>query len=247
MPEEIKLIQRVAVERDKDGWWSHPDEPDFDEDYIAFKTWLVQQGLELKQWHMDSDIAEHHPYDDGECHCLGWEPECPGPEWFLLGIFDTEDGPCVSWARRKADVAWSVTGDNGSWNYTHLAALLRDNFGTQAEGTCFRPGLGNGLKVGDTVFYGVICKADPASFLPDAEELLDHMSEEAAGSDAGEWADNYPDIDDQAKAALVHAMEPLQAWAREFCQPDFFTIEKMCAHTVTEEDVRLAKACGVLL
>ncbi|WP_405124556.1 hypothetical protein [Pseudomonas alloputida] len=56
MPEENKLLQRVAVERDKDGWWSHPDdEPDFDEDYAAFKAWLVQQGLELKQWHMDSD------------------------------------------------------------------------------------------------------------------------------------------------------------------------------------------------
>ncbi|WP_196766224.1 hypothetical protein [Pseudomonas putida] len=34
---------------------SHPDEPDFDEDYAAFKAWLAQQGLELKQWHMDSD------------------------------------------------------------------------------------------------------------------------------------------------------------------------------------------------
>nr|WP_312623226.1 hypothetical protein [Pseudomonas juntendi] len=100
MPEEIKLIQRVPVERDQDGWWSHPDEPDFDEDYAAFKAWLVQQGLELKQWHMDSDIGEHHPYDDGECHCLGWEPKRPGPEWFLLGTFDTEDGPCVSWVRR---------------------------------------------------------------------------------------------------------------------------------------------------
>ncbi len=24
MPEEIKLLQRVAVQRDKDGWKSHP-------------------------------------------------------------------------------------------------------------------------------------------------------------------------------------------------------------------------------
>lgn len=148
MPEEIKLIQRVAVERDQDGWWSHPDEPDFDEDYAAFKAWLVQQGLELKQWHMDSDIGEHHPYDDGECHCLGWEPECPGPEWFLLGIFDTEDGPCVSWARRKAEEAWSLNGDDGSWDYPSLTALIRDNFGSAADGTSFGPGRGKGLKEG---------------------------------------------------------------------------------------------------
>lgn len=73
MPEEIKLIQGVPVERDEDGWWSHPGEPEFDEDLSAFKAWLVQQGLELTQWHMDADLDGHHPY---------------------------EDGPCVSWVRR---------------------------------------------------------------------------------------------------------------------------------------------------
>ncbi|MEB6589681.1 hypothetical protein MXM82_11125 [Pseudomonas asiatica] len=95
-----QLIQPAFVRRDEDGWWSHPDEPDFDEDLGAFKAWLEQQGLELTQWHMEADISDHHPYDDGECHCLGWEPKRPGPDWFLLGIFDTEDGPCVSWVRR---------------------------------------------------------------------------------------------------------------------------------------------------
>lgn len=247
MPEEIKLIQRVAVERDQDGWWSHPDEPDFDEDLAAFNAWLVQQGLELKQWHMEADIADHHPYDDGECHCLGWDPESPGPEWFLLEIFDTEDGPCVSWARRKADEAWSVSGNDGSWDYSSLAELIRDNLGSAAEGTSFGPGLGTGLKVGDTVHTGVFCKADPAGFLPDADELLNHMYEAAANSDAGEWVDNYPEVDDKAKAALEQVLEPLKAWAREFCQPNFFTIEKMKIHTVTEEDVRQVKASGVLL
>ncbi|VVM36958.1 hypothetical protein PS631_00079 [Pseudomonas fluorescens] len=244
MPEEIKLIQRVPVERDQDGWWGHPDEPDFEEDCAAFKAWLVQQGLELKQWHMDSDIGDHHPYDDGECHCLGWEPECPGPEWFLLGIFDTEDGPCVSWARRKAEEAWSVNGDDGSWDYPNLIALIRDNLGTAADGNSFGPGQGNGLKVGDTVHAGTACKADPASFLPDADDLLNHMFEAAAGSDAGEWVDNYPDIDDKAKAALEQAMKPLQDWARQFCQPNFFTIEKMYTHTITKEDVLLAALAG---
>ena len=48
---------------------------------------------------MDSDLVEH-PYFDGAGHCNGWEPESPGPEWFLMGIFDTDDGPHVQWARR---------------------------------------------------------------------------------------------------------------------------------------------------
>ncbi|WP_238337655.1 hypothetical protein [Pseudomonas sp. SWRI51] len=191
MSEALKLILRAPIERDQDGWWHHPDGPEFEEDVAAFKAWLVQQGLELQQWHMDSDIGEQHPYADGDCHCLGWKPECPGPEWFLLGIFDTEEGPCVSWVRRKAEEAWSLNGVDGSWDYPNLTALIRDNFGSAAEGTSFGPGLGNGLKVGDTVHSGTVCKADPAVFLTDGDELLNHMFGAAAGSDAGEWVYNY--------------------------------------------------------
>jgi hypothetical protein len=44
------------------------------------------------------DELDGHPYENGEAHCYGWEPQ--GPEWFLMGIFDTEDGPYVNWARR---------------------------------------------------------------------------------------------------------------------------------------------------
>ena len=102
MPEKTILIQPVTVERDKDGWWVHPDMPDFDENYAALKGWIAEQHLEIQQWHMEADIYGHHPHDDGECHCLGWDPVAPGPEWFLIGIFETEDGPCVSWARRLA-------------------------------------------------------------------------------------------------------------------------------------------------
>ncbi|WP_256590458.1 hypothetical protein [Pseudomonas sp. Irchel 3A18] len=245
MPEEMKLIGPVEVVRDESGYWGHPDEPNFDENHAAFKAWLVAQGLEVTQWHMDADIGEPHPYDDGATHCLGWEPVAPGPEWFLLDIFDTEDGPCVSWVRRKGEQYWSLNGDDGSWDYPSLMALVRDNFGSAAEGTSFGPGLGNGLKVGDTVKVGGVCKADPAGFLPDADSIADHMFEEAVGSDAGEWVDNYPDLNEQARAALEKALEPLMAWAREYCEPQFFTIEGISDHIITAEDVRLARAHGV--
>lgn len=51
---------------------------------------------------MEGDLDDH-PYWDGRtgCEgCVGWDPASPGPEWFLLGIFDTENGPYVHWARR---------------------------------------------------------------------------------------------------------------------------------------------------
>jgi len=58
------------------------------------KTWAAE---DLKTWSMDCDLDDH-PYWDltsNCCGCVGWYPESPGPEWFLLGIFDTEDGPHV--------------------------------------------------------------------------------------------------------------------------------------------------------
>lgn len=247
MPEEIKLIQPAPVVRDEYGMFEHPDLPDFDEgDGEKCKAWIAQQGLQLIMFHLETDAPEEiadRYFASDEPHCGYWEPSKPeGEGWFCLAIHDTEDGPVCWWGRREAEQAWSVNGDDGSWDYPNLAALIRDNFGSALDGTSFGPGLGNGLKVGDTVHSGVVCKEDPASFLPDAEELLNHMFEAASGSDAGEWVDNYPDIDDEAKAALEQAMKPLQDWARQFCQPNFFTIEKMGLHTVTEADVRLARA-----
>ena len=91
----------LEVVRDDDGYWFHPGIPDFggDEDPAPYIAWMAKQGLERKGWHLDSDL-EDHPYQDGAAHCNGWDPKSPGPEWFLTGIFDTEDGPYVSWARR---------------------------------------------------------------------------------------------------------------------------------------------------
>jgi hypothetical protein len=92
------------VKRDHNGWWWHPDIPDFggDEDPAPYHAWLKDQCLEIKQRSMEGDL-ETHPYWEGTtgCEgCVGWDPESPGPEWFLLGVFDTEDGPHAHWARR---------------------------------------------------------------------------------------------------------------------------------------------------
>ncbi|WP_323158272.1 hypothetical protein [Pseudomonas viridiflava] len=100
MPEE-KLIGPVEVTRDEDGYWDHPGIPDFDEDHAAYKAWLDGQQLKVVGWHMDSDLESPPYWDEGEANCLGWEPEKPPAyDWFLLGIFDAEDGPYVQWARR---------------------------------------------------------------------------------------------------------------------------------------------------
>lgn len=95
----------ALVQRCQDGWWDHPGVPDFDEDVAAWKGWIQANNLVLSQWHMegDLDIDEHHYWTEESCSCTGWNPKSPGPEWFLLGIFDTEDGPCCTWARVKGE------------------------------------------------------------------------------------------------------------------------------------------------
>jgi hypothetical protein len=97
-----KAFGPVEVKRDKDGWWYHPNIPDFGggEDPAPYIAWAKEQGLELKGWHLGDELDDH-PYEDGASHCNGWNPVSHGPEWFLMGIFDTEDGPYVQWARRE--------------------------------------------------------------------------------------------------------------------------------------------------
>lgn len=91
----------VEVARDEDGWWWHPalNELGDSEDPALYKAWVAERNLELKGWHIGDEL-DQHPSFEGACHCNGWEPASPGPDWFLLGIWDTEDGAYVQWARR---------------------------------------------------------------------------------------------------------------------------------------------------
>jgi len=134
----------------------------------------------------------------------------------------------------------SLTGENGSWDYDSLDELLKDNYGHDSDGDGHPASFSLGLYEGGTVYRGTECKDDPASFLPDQDDLLEHMSQRAYDSDAGEWADNYPTLDAAAKTDLERAMRPLVAWARKHCQPHFFTIKDITPHIVTVEDVRSA-------
>lgn len=137
-----------------------------------------------------------------------------------------------------ANEKWSIDGKNGSWDYNSLADLIRDNYGSASDGTSFGHGLGSGLAIGDTIYRGAECKDDPSGFLPDANQITEIMCDNAASSDAGEWAEGYPSVDKAALIDLDAALEPLRVWARKYCQPDFFTVKNISKYAVTAEDVR---------
>ncbi|MDH2077205.1 hypothetical protein [Pseudomonas atacamensis] len=105
MPEEIKLIQPAPVVRDANGWFQHPDMPDFDEgDGEKCKAWVAEQGLTVSQARLeyaDEAVADRY-FESGDPDFSYWKPERPDDEgWFCLAIHDTDDGPVCWWARRE--------------------------------------------------------------------------------------------------------------------------------------------------
>lgn len=208
----------VAVIAEKDsgipGLWPEtathwaPETLDF---YAAFTKQEdgVWKVLTLHAWSVD------HP-------TIGWTTVAVGDDYSRY----VPRPPLVS------NEVWSRTGLDGGWNFDSLAEMIKSDYGTDTDAPT-----GDGLKIGDTVFVGVKCYSDPADFVPDADDVANHMYEAASSSDAGEWADNYPDLSPEALAALQLALEPLQEWARKHAQPSFFTVEKVQHRELTAEDV----------
>lgn len=137
-------------------------------------------------------------------------------------------------ARPVPEEVWSLDGKNGSWDYPSLAELLKEHYGHVSDDN------GSGLFVGSTLYRAIVCKDDPAQFLPDADKITEHMWDMACMSDAGEWVDGYPELKTEGAQALDKALAPLKKWARQYCQPDFFTVKDVTPHELTEEDVRAA-------
>ncbi|MGE8098061.1 hypothetical protein [Pseudomonas fluorescens] len=107
MPEETVLIQPMPVERDSDGWWSHPGYLSEYGDEVTtaqLDDWCTRNQVETKVTHMESDVdaeAFDAYMNDGQVDCSAWEIQPPTePGWFILSIHDAEDGPVCVWGRR---------------------------------------------------------------------------------------------------------------------------------------------------
>ena len=103
-----KMIEPASVVRDEYGFWSHPDLPGFDEgEGDKYRAWIVQQQISVKRVDMEDDASDelNDRVMDGDIAATAdWAPTSPGPDWFLLGIHDTDDGP-VAWFASRAPAA----------------------------------------------------------------------------------------------------------------------------------------------
>ncbi len=101
-----KLIEWAPVVRDAEGWYRHPDMPEFDEDQeMEFRVWLAAQGLRITCAALEAE-ANTHPahiayFEQGGTDVSDWNPAPPaGDGWFTLSIHDSDDGPYWVWGRR---------------------------------------------------------------------------------------------------------------------------------------------------
>lgn len=95
----------VAVEREGDGWYSHPafpwdalpEEADCTE---HIKAWGYEGCWNFLSDDHNAPALYKRYVDSEEADCSYWDPTAPeGDGWFLAAIFDTESGPCALWFR----------------------------------------------------------------------------------------------------------------------------------------------------
>jgi len=105
----MQLIQPVEVCRDSEGYWTHPDVPEFEEDeYQKYLQWLKDQGLQYVvddlEDYPDTTPAKIRYFEDGNADVGDWTPERPtGEGWFILSIHMTEDSAVCVWVRRDTE------------------------------------------------------------------------------------------------------------------------------------------------
>lgn len=98
-------IAPVKVTRDRMGMWIHPDFPDFGEVLDdKYTRWKEQQKITCTFVTMEDDAPEDLAdkwENDGDYIDIvtQWTPTPPaGNGWFLLGIWDTDDGAVALFA-----------------------------------------------------------------------------------------------------------------------------------------------------
>lgn len=103
----LLLQPATSIERDANGWWSHPRLPLFSEGTTRERqdAWLKLQQLET-QLVWDLRFDEHPDPAIGEPDISGFEPVAPkGNGWFLLTIEQNEDGEAQAWYARRQVLA----------------------------------------------------------------------------------------------------------------------------------------------
>lgn len=99
-------IKAIEVERDFQGYWTHPELPDWGEHITQSEldAWKAENSIDVVFVWMESDADEdvlQSYFEDGDPFIGNWEPVPPEANAFVLSIHDTEDGPVAVFAVPK--------------------------------------------------------------------------------------------------------------------------------------------------
>ncbi|EPG6876897.1 hypothetical protein NLT33_003179 [Acinetobacter baumannii] len=103
-------IQPTQVPDDLDSCWFHPDIEKHDTigehaEFYTKEQWAQLQlnlGVEILVERLEYLDIPEIPEDDC-ADWSNWKPQPPIKDAFLIAGFDTEDGPCLWWAKPKAE------------------------------------------------------------------------------------------------------------------------------------------------
>lgn len=105
----MQKIQPMEPQRDRNGYWCHPELPQI-ETNEQFDNWIAEQGLQYAIHCLDGDDgigseeANAAYFENGDLSCAVWQPSKPeGEGWFTVSIYDTEDGPVCLWVRHPTE------------------------------------------------------------------------------------------------------------------------------------------------
>jgi hypothetical protein len=87
------------------------------------------------------------------------------------------------------------------------------------------------LVAGTTVWHGLVERPNN-THLCDANDVLELMADRA-GDIAGEHADGYPGVSEEARIELDQL---LSDWIDKHARPEFFTVSGITPYTLTETD-----------
>ncbi|MFP1862298.1 hypothetical protein [Lonsdalea quercina] len=105
---KIQKITPISVERDENGYWTHPGYTSYfdDREYIPegeFYHVLKEIGIEADVTYLEYDDespVQRRYFEGSDPDVHDWEPPKPcGDGWFIVSIHDTEDGPACVWMR----------------------------------------------------------------------------------------------------------------------------------------------------
>ncbi|MCK2122072.1 hypothetical protein [Pseudomonas sp. PNPG3] len=96
------------------------------------------------------------------------------------------------------------------------------------------------LAEGAVIYRGVIHRNKASDYVPDADDIVQHMNEKA--TDESEFADNFPEIDADQVKELDKLLEPVGAWFDRHCSVGFYEVREIQPYTVTADDVAAAAA-----